>query len=143
MTYQKIRANYPKFYDYFMSSEIQHSINSSSSYNSRIQNNKIKTGIIRVGDYTYAKNYIATRDNTKSVFATIGLIKTHWGEFKIPLFDGHVNYVSINENGDQLTELEMKNYFEKFTRIEVKTYIKYASDARSISGRLYNDISLT
>lgn len=142
MSYQKIRSNYPKFYDYFMSSEIQNSINSSSTYNDRIQNSKIKTGIIRVGDYTYAENYLATRDNTKSVFATVNRIKTHWGELKIPLFDGHINYISLDENGNPLTYDLMNSYFNKFIREEVKSYIKFASDARSISGRLYNDISL-
>lgn len=137
-----LRDNYPKFYNYYMSDEVQRSINTSSTYNDRIQSNKIKTGIFRVGDYTYGDNYLATRDNTKSVFSIISRIKTHWGDEKIPLFDGHVNYTSLNENGLPLTEDEMKRYFKFFTKQAVKLYVKYASDSRSISGRLYNDINL-
>jgi hypothetical protein len=125
-----------------MSEEVQKSINSSSSYNDRIQSNKIATGIIRVGTYTYSDNYLATRDNSKSVFSKVDRIKTAWGAMKIPIFDGHVKYVSLNEKGIPLSNEEMNNYFNLFTRPAVKLYIKYSADPRSISGRLYNDISL-
>ena len=139
---EKLRKKYPKFYKYYMSEEVQASINSSSSYNDRIQKNDVKTGIIRVGNYTYSNNYLVTRDNTKSVFATLSYVKTHWDEYKIPLFDTHINYVSLNEKGESLTKTEMNNYFEILKSLPVKLYIKYSSDARSISSRLYNDISL-
>lgn len=142
MEIKKIRDNYKHFYNYYMSSEVQKSINSGSSYNSRIQKTNYDIGIFRVGDYTYSEYFLATRDNTKSEFSKVGKIKTHWNEFKMPLFDGHINYVSRDFDDNPISEDFMERLFKLFNRDGVKKYIKYSSDARSISSRLYNDINL-
>lgn len=136
-----VRTKYPCFYSFFMKPEIQRAINTSSSYNSRIQNNSVDYGIFRVGEYTWSDWFLATRDNTKSSFAIVGKIKTHWGECKQPLFDGHINYLS-RENEKPLTEERARQLFYIFKQEGVKLYIKYAADARSISSRLYNDIKI-
>lgn len=136
-----VRTKYPNFYSFFMKPEIQNAINSSSSYNSRIQNNSVDYGIFRVGEYTWSDWFLATRDNTKSSFSIVGKIKTHWGDYKQPLFDGHINYLS-RENGNALSEKRAKELFNVFEKEGVKLYIKYAADSRSISSRLYNDIKI-
>lgn len=136
-----VRKKFPYYYNFFMKPEIQKAINSSSSYNSRIQNNIVDYGIFRVGEYTWSDWFLATRDNTKSSFAIVGKIKTHWGDYKQPLFDGHINYLS-RENGNMLTKARAKKLFDAFKKEGVKLYIKHAADSRSISSRLYNDINI-
>lgn len=141
MSLEMVREKYPLFYSYFMKPEIQSAINSSSSYNNRIQNNDIDYGIFRVGEYTWSDWFLATRDNTRSSFSIVGKIKTDWGEFKQPLFDGHINYLS-RENDNPISELRARELFKVFERKGVKLYIKNAADSRSISSRLYNDIDI-
>ena len=136
-----VRTKYPYFYSFVMKPEIQNAINSSSSYNSRIQNNSVDYGIFRVGEYTWSDWFLATRDNTKSSFSIVGKIKTHWGDYKQPLFDGHINYLS-RENENVLSEARARELFNAFEKEGVKLYIKYAADSRSISSRLYNDIKI-
>lgn len=138
----EIRELFPKFYNYYMSEEVQESISSSSSYNDRIQKNDFNVGIFRVGEYTYSDNFLITRDNTKSVFATVSKLETHWNEMKMPIFDGHINYVTFDEDYSLLTQKRSKELFDIFTKNGVKLFIKYSSDSRSISSRLYNDIKL-
>ncbi|MDO4963704.1 MAG: 50S ribosomal protein L11 methyltransferase [bacterium] len=139
---ETIREKFPLFYNYFMSKKVQDSISGASKYNKRIQKTKFDVGIFRVGEYTYSDWFLATRDNTKSLFSIVGLIETDWGEVKMPLFDGHINYVSRNLNNDPITYNEVKKLFSRLTREGVKLYIKNSSDSRSISGRLYNDINI-
>ena len=76
------------------------------------------------------------------MFAKVGMLMTPWGEKKQPLFDGHINYVSRDSNDNPLTKDTIDNIFNAFIRKGVKIYIKCSSDARSISGRLYNDIKI-
>ena len=137
-----LRRKYPLFYSYFMSKKIQDSVNSASKYNKRIQKTNLDVGIFRVGEYTYSDYFLATRDNTKSVFSIVGYLKTDWGEYKMPIFDGHINYVSRDYAGKPLTYNEIKRMFNSFTKNGVKLYIKYSSDSRTISSRLYNDIKI-
>ena len=138
-----VRTHYPHFYNFLMSKEVQHAINTSSSYNQRIQNVGDNYGIFRVGEYTWSDWFLITRDKTKSSFAVCGKLQTPWGEIKQPIFDGHVNYVSRDENGNPITKARAYDLFKKFTREGVKLYVKCSSDSRSISGRLYNDIDLS
>lgn len=142
MSLEKIKNNYPLFYNYFMTDNIQKQINSSSNYNKRIQKTKLDLGIFRVGEYTFSDRFLITRDNTKSVFSMIEKIKMPWGEYKIPIFDGHINYLTYNEKGEKLKREELEYLFKIFTQEGVKKYIKNSSDTRSISARLYNDIKL-
>lgn len=138
-----LRLNFPHFYNYLMTPEVQDAINNSSNYNKRIQKVNDDYGIFRVGDYTWSNYFLITRDNTKSSFAVVGKLATPWGEVKQPLFDGHINYVSRDEQGNPLTWVYAKKLFKQFIKPGVKLYIKCSSDSRSISGRLYNDIKIS
>lgn len=120
MDLNTIRNQYPLFYQYFMKTDIQNAINDSSAYNKRIQNNSFDIGIFRVGDYTWSDYFLATRDSTKSMFAIIEKLYTPWGETKQPLFDGHINYVSRDSNGNPLTKGVIESMFNAFTKSGVK-----------------------
>ncbi len=138
-----IKERYPYFYDYFMSREVQKSIATASSYNKRIQNNKdLDIGIFRVGEYTYNDIFVITRDNSKPDFSIIEYLNTPWGEKKMPLFDGHINFVSRDLDGKPLSKPLAEKLFKSFNRDGVKHYIEASSDSRSISSRLYNDIKI-
>lgn len=138
----KLRSDYPLFYEYFMSTEVQNSLSTQSKYNKRIQKPDFDVGIFRVGEYTYSDYFLATRDNTKPTFSIVGKIDTPWGEKKMPIFDGHINYLSRDESGQPLTLERIKQLYDIFTQRGVKLYIKASSDSRSMSARLYNDIAL-
>lgn len=138
-----IKERFPNFYDYFMTREVQQSISTASSYNKRIQNNKnIDIGIFRVGEYTYNDIFVITRDNGKADFSIIEHLDTPWGETKMPLFDGHINFISRDLNDKPLTKDLAMKLFNSFNRDGVKHYINSSSDSRSISSRLYNDIQI-
>ena len=133
----ELRKKYPKFYKYFMRPEIQKAIKSASKFNSRIQKNKFDIGIFRVGEYTYSEWFLATRDNTKSVFSICGKLSVPWGGKKMPLFDGHINYYSRDLNGNPLKKDEVEKMFKSFVRPGVKLYVKI----RQILG-LYLDVCI-
>ena len=141
-TLGEIRKNFPKFYSYLSNSKVQDSISTASKYNKRVQNVKTDLGIIRVGLYTFGKYFLACRDNTKASVAKVSHIKTAWGDKKLPLFDGHVNYVSMNEKNKYLTKKEVETLFKIFTKKEVQDYVFNSANERSISARLWNDIKL-
>ena len=139
---KEIREKFPKFYDYLNKSKVQKSISSASDFNKRVQNVKNNIGIFRVGKYTYGSNFIACRDNTKASVAKVSNIITAWGEKKLPIFDGHVNYISLNEKGEFLNKKEVDYLFSIFTKKEIQDFIINSANERSISSRLWNDIKI-
>ncbi|MBP3201558.1 MAG: hypothetical protein J6M39_07935 [Lachnospiraceae bacterium] len=139
---EEIKEKFPYFYKYLNRSSVQESISTASTYNKRIQNVENDLGIIRVGLYTYGKYFLACRDNTKASIAKLSYIKTEWGDKKLPIFDGHINYISMNEKGEFLSKKEVNNLFKVFSKKEVQDYIFNSADSRSISARLWNSIKL-
>lgn len=60
----------------------------------------------------------------------------------MPLFDGHINFISRDLHGKPLSKPLAEKLFNSFNRDGVKYYIEASSDSRSISSRLYNDIKI-
>ena len=139
----EIRTRFPHFHNYFLTSDIQNAISSSSSYNKRIQKHKdFDIGIFRIGEYSYNDVFVITRDNTKADFSLVEKLPTPWGEEKMPIFDSHINFISRDLNNQPLKKDHAIKLFNAFNKEGVKKYIKASSDARSISSRLFNDIKV-
>ncbi|MHB8232812.1 MAG: Eco57I restriction-modification methylase domain-containing protein [bacterium] len=113
-------------------------ISKQSAYNTRIQNFNDFYGIIRIGNYSYANYFVAIRDNTKMAACVVSKIKTHWGENKIPLFDGHVSYISEREKGGNIfIKEEEANYIaKKLNNPVIALFVKNSTDSRSIGTKL-------
>ena len=72
--------------------------------------------LARVGPYSYAKNYVVFRDNTKLCAAVISSLDTAWGGLKRPVFQNHA--VSICE-----LECECEDQKIKFISLDEAHYI--------------------
>ncbi|MEM4367627.1 MAG: hypothetical protein QXO21_01210 [Candidatus Anstonellales archaeon] len=105
-------------------------IQKQSSYNDRIQKRKEFYSLIRVGEYTYGKHFVALRDNTRINACYVGLIDTDWGIKKQPIFDGHVSYVRVS------SKKEAKYIVDILRNPKVEELINILHDNRSISLRL-------
>jgi len=125
----------PKLYEYLKSH--QDELDQQSVYNKRIQDRKEFYGVIRVGKYTYGNCFFIMRDHTKVQTQVVNRIRTQWGETKIPIFDGHVSYISKNIHGYPLTCQEAKRIKELFDIVTpVRAIIEGYYDNRSIGSRL-------
>jgi hypothetical protein len=124
----RLKETAPNLYEYLFS--VKEQLTQQSQYNKRIQNTNEFYGVIRVGKYTYSDIFVAIRDNTKLSPCIVGKIKTHWGEYKNPIFDNHVSYVSV-ESVEEAEYLINKLKDEKVTKVISKLF-----DARSIGSRL-------
>jgi hypothetical protein len=125
---KELKENAPNLYAYLLS--IKELLIKQSDYNKRIQNTREFYGVIRVGKYTYSDIFVAIRDNTKLSPCVVSKIKTHWGEYKMPIFDSHVSYVAIKS-------IEEAEYLaNKLKEDKVSKLISKLFDARSIGTRL-------
>lgn len=132
---EELKNNSLLLYNYLNSN--RNGIQKQSSYNKRVQSTKQFYGVIRVGLYTYGTYFVAIRDNTKLIANVIGNIRTDWGEEKMPIFDGHVSYISQKpDNKRFISEDEAKYIANELNKTESKYIIEKIFDSRSISSRL-------
>jgi len=124
----RLKETAPNLYEYLFS--IKEQLTQQSQYNKRIQNTNEFYGVIRVGKYTYSDIFVAIRDNTKLSPCIVGKIKTHWEEYKNPIFDNHVSYTGV-ESVEEAEYLISKLKDGKVTKVISKLF-----DVRSIGIRL-------
>ena len=105
-----------------------------SSYNQRVQNTQEFYGVIRVGLYTYSDCFVAIRDNTRLSPCIVKKLKTDWGEEKIPLFDGHISYISQRPDDKFINCEEAKYIWKKLKKSE--HIVLKIFNSRSISSKL-------
>ena len=73
-----------------------------TAYNSKIIGKKHDNefyALARVGEYSFAKHYVAFRDNTKWQAVVISDILTPWGEKKRPQFQNHAVSICQDSKG--------------------------------------------
>ena len=87
--------------------------------------------LARVGAYSYAKYYVAFRDNTKWAAAVVTEVDTPWGGLKRPVFQNHA--VSICERDDNtFISFDEAHYICGILNTNiVAQYMETSSDARS------------
>ncbi|KEZ24044.1 hypothetical protein [Ureaplasma diversum] len=107
-----------------------------SDYNNRIQI-KPYWGLLRIGEYTFKDIFVCIRDNTSLNPKIITKIKTHWNELKMPIFDGHISYISYSKNiNDNLSYDEAKYILNILTNKLVLKIILNSQSSRSISSNI-------
>lgn len=95
--------------------------------------------LARVGAYSFAKNYVAFRDNTKWGAAVVTELSTEWGGFKRPLFQNHAVSICEDSTGRFITEDEAHFICGIMNSNVAYQYVSRSSDSRSypIRPRIY------
>ncbi len=111
---------------------------SQTNYNEKIIGKKHSSefySLARVGKYSFQKNYVAFRDNTKWQAAVVPEIKTPWGEKKRPLFQNHAVSICEDKNGNFIN-LDEANYICAILNSPiVYNFMMNSSDSRSFKIR--------
>lgn len=104
-----------------------------TEYNEKIIGNRDADfyALARVGEYSYAKNYVVFRDNTKWAAAVISEVDTTWGGKKRPLFQNHAVSLCEDENGNFISYDEAHYICGILNSNLVKEYMMNSSDSRS------------
>ena len=129
----------PRLANYYI--ENKKMILEQTGYNERIigRENAEFYALARVGEYSYAQNYVVFRDNTKWAAAVISDVNTSWGGMKRPLFQNHAVSICEDNNGNYIT-LDEAYYICGIMNTEiVYKYMMQSSDSRSfpIRPRIY------
>lgn len=135
LSISELKKKAPKTAAYL--SKKEHQLSNRSSFNKRIQNNKEYYALLRIGNYSFANNFVVIRDNSKFVSCVVTKIKTGWGEWKTPIFDGHVSYISEREKGtiNFISEKEA-TYINSILNLDIcSSYIINSTSLRSIGTR--------
>lgn len=87
--------------------------------------------LARVGAYSYAKYYVAFRDNTKWAAAVVTEINTPWGGLKRPVFQNHAVSICESDDGTFITFDEAHYICGILNTNIVAKYMETSSDTRS------------
>lgn len=105
---------------------------SQTTYNERIIGREGEFyKLARVGSYSFAKYYVAFRDNTKWAAAVVTERDTDWGGLKRPLFQNHAVSICEDINGRFITEDEAHFICGIMNSSVAYEYILRSSDSRS------------
>ena len=128
----------PHIYRYL--DDIDDKLGKGSDFNKRLQNFSESYGILRMGNYVWARHFVCIRDNTKLAASYVGTIQTHWGESVTPLFDNHISFVSeviLGKNESRFVDKDEAEYIvAKLKDKDINEIIINSQDSRSISSRL-------
>ena len=111
-----------------------------TSYNERIIGRAGEFySLARVGAYSFAKNYVVFRDNTKWGAAVISDVDTFWGGKRHPLFQNHCVSICEDSDGNYITEDEAHFICGIMNAPVTFEYVLRSSDSRSfpIRPRIY------
>jgi hypothetical protein len=109
-------------------------IESQTDYSAKIIGAKHNTefyALARVGEYSFAKNYVAFRDNTKWQSVVVSSIRTPWGELKRPQFQNHAVSICQDNEGRFISLSEAHFICAILNAPLTKKYILNSSDSRS------------
>lgn len=87
----------------------------------------------KLGKYTYGKNAVTFRDNTKLVAAVVETTKTPWGESVMPLCAKHSPYISMDKKGRFISEDEAHYLCGILNTDVVQEYYRFTFSERSYS----------
>lgn len=126
-------------YIYLYLDNIDDKLGNGSKFNARVQNFDESYGILRIGSYTWGKEFVCIRDNTRLAPCHINTITTDWGVKITPLFDNHISFISevTDDNKSKyIRKMEARYILKKLKDSAVNEIITSSQDSRSISSRL-------
>ncbi|MEK7129010.1 MAG: hypothetical protein AAB858_01545 [Patescibacteria group bacterium] len=130
-----LRKKAPRLAKYLIDNK--KSIDAQTAYNEKIIGRREKEfyALARVGKYSFAKNYVAFRDNTKWQATVVEEIKTSWGGIKRPVFQNHAVSISEREDGNLITSNEAHFVCAILNAPITNDFIINSSDSRSFKIR--------
>lgn len=128
-----LRAESPLLLNYFLKYESQ--LAAQTAYSDSIRAAGEFYGLARTGPYSFARAYVAFRDNTKWAACVISSKRMPWGERKRYLFQNHA--VSMCESRDRrFITLDEAHYVASILNADVVSrFILATSDERSFKIR--------
>lgn len=128
---EELSVKAPKLAQYY--NKYKKLILAQTEYNEKIIGNRDADfyALARVGEYSYAKNYVVFRDNTKWAAAVISEVETTWGGKKRPLFQNHAVSLCEDENGRFISYDEAHYICGILNSNLVREYMMNSSDSRS------------
>lgn len=131
MSIRKLSEKAPKLASYYI--ENKKLILDQTGYNERIIGKEDAEfyALARVGEYSYADNYVVFRDNTKWAAAVISNVDTTWGGIKRPLFQNHAVSICEDIQGNFITLDEAYYICGIMNASIVYKYMMQSSDSRS------------
>lgn len=130
-----LKQKSPLLAKYFISNKS--SIEAQTAYNEKIIGKREQEfyALARVGAYSFAKHYVAFRDNTKWQAAIVEDVKTAWGGLRRPVFQNHAVSISEREDG-QLISAEEAHFICAILNAPItQKFILNSSDSRSFKIR--------
>ena len=116
-------------------------IDEQTNYNERIigRSDAEFYALARVGNYSYAENYVVFRDNSKWSAAVISNVETSWGGIKNPVFQNHAVSICEDTDGNFISYDEAHFICGVINTPIVAKYMLTSSDSRSfpIRPRIY------
>ncbi|MCD4677124.1 MAG: SAM-dependent methyltransferase [Desulfobacula sp.] len=120
-------------------------IESQTDYNAKIIGSKHNNefyALARVGDYSFAKHYVAFRDNTKWVSCVVSNVQTPWGEIKRPQFQNHAVSICQDDSG-RFISLDEAHFICAILNAPISMkYVINSSDSRTFKIRPQINIPL-
>lgn len=139
MTMDQLMVKAPRLSEYYR--ENKKMIDEQTNYNERIigRANAEFYALVRVGNYTFAANYVVFRDNSKWAAAVISNVETSWGEIKNPVFQNHAVSICEDLDGNFISYDEAHFICGVINVPIVAQYMLTLSDSRSfpIRPRIY------
>lgn len=87
----------------------------------------------KIGVYTFANHLVTFRDNSKMAAAVVTPVKTHWGEDVLPVCAKHAPYISMDKDGNFISEDEAYYISAILNSKIVGEYFKFTYSSRSYS----------
>ena len=133
-----LKKKAPYIYKYL--TDTQDKLGNGSKFNKRVQSFDEFYGILRMGNYVWAKYFVCIRDNTELSPTLFSTMKTHWGIETTPLFDNHISFISEvykDKKHERFIDLDEAKYIlERLSDKDTMEIILNSQDSRSISSRL-------
>lgn len=126
-----IEQNTPKLMRYLLDNKA--TIDNQSERSKMMARGDQFYSLSKIGEYTFAENIVAFRDNSKMAAAVLSPIKTHWGEKLMPICAKHAPYISMDMEGDFISEDEAYYLAAILNTNIVASYFKYTYSSRSYS----------
>ena len=131
ISYNKLMNKAPHLSKYYQQNK--DILISQTGYSDKIIGNRNAEfyAIARVGAYSFQKNYVVMRDNSKWAAAVLSDIETTWGGVKRPVFQNHAITICEDSEGRYITLDEAHYICGILNSSIVKQFMMTSSDSRS------------
>lgn len=140
LTYNELKKRAPKLAKYLLDNRSL--LESGSDYNKRIQNTGGWFNIIRTGNYMFNDCFATTKDNSRAFATPFQYVTSHWGTEMMPVFDGHITYITTRNSGEKITPDEMYYLVGILNCPLIISYTENTTSSRSRGLKTYDNVNI-